>query len=170
MLKKFSLLSIIFILAFSQVGYYFVLRQSQERQKEIIKQTILSQLKDEELDIISLNNNQQKIYWEEDGKEFLFNGEMYDVVKSKTVNGKILLYCINDKKEKALVDRYNSITKHNSSSDKKSKTIDNSITLFFQEKENADNVGDKKLIKYFFSYKSPLPQNLMDKNYPPPKA
>ena len=58
------------------------------------------------MEVISLSGNKE-IYWEEKGKEFMFKGEMYDVVKTKTVNGKVMLYCINDKKEKALVDNYN---------------------------------------------------------------
>ncbi len=93
-------------------------------QKEAIKEKILSQLKDEELEIISLNDNHKIIYWEEEGKEFLFKGEMYDVVKRKIINNEVVLYCIHDKKEKMLVDNYNLITEHNSSSEKKGKNND----------------------------------------------
>lgn len=95
---------------------------------------------------------------------------MYDVVKSSVVNGKVILYCINDKKEQQLIDKYNSVTKHNSSSDKKGKnTVDNSINLFvYSADDNVQyqNISSKK----FSSFISPLVKNLADKVSPPPKA
>ena len=48
-------------------------------------------------------NNMQ---WKDDGKEFTLNGEMYDVAKVKKVNGKTVLYCVNDKKEKELLSNF----------------------------------------------------------------
>lgn len=170
MLKKLSLIVIIFILAYSQVGYYFVLRHSQSAQKEVIKENILSQLKDEELKIISLSDDQQKIYWEEDGKEFYLNGELYDVLKRKIVNGKVILYCINDKKEKALIDNYNLITKHNSSSDKKGKnSFDNPINLFVFQSEKITNVYLSTTPNNFASFTLNFPQRFIEIISPPPK-
>lgn len=110
-LKKFLLIILIAVLAYSQIGYYFIMHYSQHVQKRVIQEEIYQQLKDEELEIISLTDNKQHINWEEEGKEFLLNGEMYDVVKTKTINGKLILYCINDKKEKSLIDKYNFVTK-----------------------------------------------------------
>ena len=171
MLKKLSLILLIFVLAYSQVGYYFVLRHSQSLQKEVIKEKILSQLKEEELKIISASDNHQQIYWEEEGKEFLFKGEMYDVVKTKIVNGKVMLYCINDKKERELVDNYNLITKHNSSSDKKGKnTIDNSFNLFVYQDETTGKSCFTYLSNNFSFINFNLPENLIDNISPPPKA
>ena len=158
-------------MAYSQFGYYFVLRHSQSVHKEVIKEKILSQLKDEELKIISLSDDHQQIYWEENGKEFLFKGEMYDVVKTKSVNGKVMLYCIDDKKEMALVNNYNLITKHNSSSDKKGKSIvDNSFNLFvYQDEKNGEQYATRDLNK-FYSILPHLTQGVDDNDSPPPKA
>src|SRR4051812_11440542 len=101
------------------------MRNSQQEQKELVRHRILNTLKDDEMQVISLTDNKHDISWEEDGNEFLFHGEMYDVVKTSLINGKTLLYCINDKKEKTLVDNYNSITKHNSADGKKgNNTVD----------------------------------------------
>jgi hypothetical protein len=147
-----------------------VLRHSQSVQKEAIKEKIVSQLKEEELQVISLTDNKQ-IFWEENGKEFLFNGEMYDVVKTRSVNGKMMLYCIDDKKEKALVDNYNLITKQNSSSDKKGKsTVDNSFNLFvYQDEKNGEHFAICDLNK-FYSIVPHLTQGVDDNVSPPPKA
>jgi len=169
-LKKLSLIIIIAVLAYSQVGYYFVLRHSQSLQKDVIKEKIVNQLKEEELQVISLSDNKE-IFWEEDGKEFLFKGEMYDVVKTKSVNGKVMLYCINDKKEMSLIDNYNLITKHNTSSDKKEKnSIDNSFNLFvYQDKNNGEHYATLDLNK-FYSIVPHLAEGIDDNTSPPPKA
>ena len=39
------------------------------------------------------------VKWEEEGREFIHNDEMYDVVKIETSNGKSIYYCIKDGKE-----------------------------------------------------------------------
>lgn len=146
------------------------MRHFQSSQKDVIKEKILNQLKEEELQVISLTDNKE-IYWEEKGEEFLFRGEMYDVVKTKTVNGKVMLYCINDKKERGLVDNYNLVTKHNSSSDKKGKnTIDNSFNLFVYQDEKTGESCFIDLPNNFSSINFNLPENLIDNISPPPKA
>ena len=146
------------------------MRYFQSEQKDVIKEKILNQLKEEELQVITLSDNKE-IYWEEKGEEFLFKGEMYDVVKTKTVNGKVMLYCINDKKEKLLIDNYNQVTKHNSSSDKKGKnTIDNSFNLFvYQDEKNVEHFAFRDLNK-FYSIVPHLARGIDDNISPPPKA
>jgi hypothetical protein len=170
-LKKLSLIILIAVFAYGQVGYYIVMHHSQSVQKEVIKEKILSQFKEDELEIISVSDNHKQIYWEEEGKEFSLNGQMYDVVKRVIVSGKVMLYCINDKKERQLVDDYNSITKHNSSSDKKGKnTIDNSFNLFvYYDEKNSDQYFILAANK-FHSFVSHLTESIDDNISPPPKA
>ncbi len=170
MLKKLSLIVLISLLAYSQVGFYLVMRHIQSAQKDVIKEKILKQLKEEELQVISLTDNKE-IFWEEKGEEFLLEGEMYDVVKTKTINGKVILYCINDKKEKALVDNYNLVTKQNSSPDKKGKnTVDNTFNLFiYQVEENDDLVAIRDPNKFYSSVPH-LTEGADDNTSPPPKA
>ncbi len=46
------------------------------------------------------------MHWEKANKEFILDGKMYDVVKTKTIKGKKILYCINDKKEQQLLGNF----------------------------------------------------------------
>ena len=139
--------------------------------KEEVQAAIHNRLASKELEIISYTDNQQQIFWEEEGKEFMINGQMYDVVKTKTVNGNVMLYCINDKKEKELIDNYNLITKHNSSSDKKGKiAFDNSFNLFVDVKENHSGLNFALISKIFHSFDSRLSENAAEQIFPPPKA
>ncbi len=43
-----------------------------------------------------------KIEWEEKGKEFWLNGNIYDVVKKQETADSITFHCINDRQEKSL--------------------------------------------------------------------
>ena len=108
-------------MAFSQIGYYVVMHQAQQERKEYIKELLLKNFADNGLTVIDYTTNNKKIFWEEEGKEFFFKGDMYDLVKTKTVNGRIYFYCINDEKEKELINNYNTVTKNNSGTDKKAK-------------------------------------------------
>ena len=169
MLKKLFLITIIAVLAYSQVGYYFVMHYFQNEQKETVKAKIFQHLKDTDLETISPSN--PNIYWEEDGKEFLLNGQMYDVVKTKIVNGREVLYCINDKKEKALIDNYNLITKNNSSPDKKAKnSFDNSFNLFVDPNERENNFYPGPVAIAYCSFDSQLCEITSEQISPPPKA
>lgn len=153
-------------MAYSQVGYYFVIRHFQYQQKKAVKEKIISGLKEEELEVILLTD---EISWKDDGKEFLYRGEMYDIVKAKTTKGKVLLYCINDKKEKALVDHYNHLTKHNSFPGKKGKNIvDNQFNLIINDIFNpvVTNTATKN---HFIWYDSRLKENIILLDTPPPR-
>lgn len=53
-----------------------------------------------------IENSSSKIICEKEGKEFRYNGKLYDIISSKKSNGKTYLYCWNDKEEEEL---FNSI-------------------------------------------------------------
>lgn len=118
---------------------------------------------------ICLNDNQQKIYWEDkEQKEFSLNGQIYDVVNSATVNGKTILYCYSDKEEQHLINDYNSITKHNSAAGKKIKEIDNLSILFFENK-NDDFFSILEKSKSFSDLISYLPSGDLKDIFSPPR-
>lgn len=88
---------------YCQAGYYFTWLYAQHQAKEEMKEQLVKNLPDEMLEAIPLTGNTDNIKWEEEGKEFSLNGEMYDVVRTRTVKGKTVLYCMNDKKERDLL-------------------------------------------------------------------
>ncbi len=94
------LLSILFT---SQVGYHFIYTIHQQIIKEAIEKELLASIPESSLEVIILEQNQDKIEWEEENKEFFLDGEMYDVAKIRKMEGKTYLYCINDKREKELI-------------------------------------------------------------------
>ena len=64
---------------------------------------MLNTIPETSLYTIDADTNKNNIEWEEEGKEFYLHGQLYDVATIKNVNGKILIYCLNDKKEEQLL-------------------------------------------------------------------
>ena len=50
--------------------------------------------------------NQQKLKWERVGKEFWYEGKLYDIVRSETKDGVTHYYCIGDTAETHLAYQY----------------------------------------------------------------
>lgn len=70
---------------------------------------MLASLPETVLDIVDAETNKDAIDWEEEGREFYLHGQMYDVAFIKQVNGRNLIYCLNDKREEKLVKDLNKL-------------------------------------------------------------
>ena len=98
--------------------------------KEEAEEQILSTINKNQLEQINETENRNAIVWEEEGKEFSLNNQMYDVAKKESSNGNIILYCLNDKKEKQLIDEM--IKKVRSGTDNSSSNKDGKQSIKFQ--------------------------------------
>ena len=144
---------------------------SQHELKEEMEKAIHIGLSEKEMTVISYTDNSKDIFWEEEDKEFSFKGEMYDVVKTVVVKGKKIIYCVNDKKEKALIEKYNALSKHNSHSPKKQKnTTPQFVTLFVYESKEVNICEYASTITDADFYHSNLAKGVSKKAFPPPKA
>jgi len=95
-----------------------------------MEEQILSKVSDSELEAIDADLYQKDIVWEEEGKEFSLNGQMYDVARIKKTGNRTIIYCLNDKKEEELVDKYSKLLK--SAADQDSSKKDGGHSLKFQ--------------------------------------
>jgi hypothetical protein len=103
-LKKALASSLLLILFTSQVGYYFIYTIHQHIIKEEVEKELLAHIPESSLQVIIAEQVVDKIVWEEKNKEFSLDGILYDVSRIEKKEGKTFLYCINDKKEKQLLD------------------------------------------------------------------
>jgi hypothetical protein len=159
------LLSILFM---SQVGYYFVYSIQQHILKEEIEKELLSHLPDSSLELVIAEDHNDKLEWEEEEKEFSLNGEMYDVARIEKKDGKTLLYCINDEKEKQLLDNLVKAVTKNHDSKKARNNIKPVLTdLFFTVTLESPKIFsgsstyellDVSIISSFKEIKSPPPK------------
>ena len=97
------------MLFLSQAGYRIIFAFHQYEIKEEVKQQLLASLPETALDIVDAESNKDAIDWEEEGREFYLHGQMYDVAFTKKVNGRILIYCLNDKREDKLLKDLNKL-------------------------------------------------------------
>lgn len=102
-MKRTTAISLLFLLLASQFGHHLLyslqdwdIREEQERR-------ILNSIPEAYLERIE---DSPTLSWEEPGKEFHWNGKMYDVVRSRTENGRTVHYALSDDKEAELVKTF----------------------------------------------------------------
>ncbi len=99
-MKRFISVILLFVFLYNISGYYIWFKLEQFNIKSEIRSG--SEVKKMTLFTVPLNFK-SGIVWIEDNKEFIYHGEMFDVVKMKINNNVKYYYCINDKKEKQLI-------------------------------------------------------------------
>ena len=107
--------------------------------------------------------------WEEEGKEFSQDGQLYDIVKSVHKNGKTVLYCINDVKEQELLHNFCKALK--SGDNKKARqTLKIQISDFHADRlENIIKIKQTVSKKYFY-FNTDIVFCSKEINTPPPRS
>lgn len=102
-MKRTTAISLLFLLLASQFGHHILfsiqdwnIRQEQEKK-------ILSHIPDAFLERIE---DSPGLAWEEPGREFMKDGRMYDLVRTRTENGRTIHYAIPDTKESDLIKAF----------------------------------------------------------------
>lgn len=132
-------------------------------------------LPESSLQIIVAEEHAKALQWEEEGKEFLLYGELYDVAKIKMVNGKTLLYCLNDKNEEKLLHEFAKAIKsatNNSDNNKNTKSnykFQLSDYYFFKATEKAAVIITSAVCQHLF-FISSLTSSVKEVNAPPPRV
>lgn len=104
-------------------------------------------------------------------REFKYNGDMYDVVKKEETEKQLIVYVINDTKEKNLEEEFEKKVNKNSSEDKQRPTTNNFYFIPLSEPVQTAQPGiypvDGLLFSYWWtdSYKSLH----LDIHSPPPR-
>lgn len=107
-MKKISAIFLLLVFLFSTMGYYVFYSIQLHQAKRTMERQVLAGLPDSLLVTIE---GSDALSWHEDGREFSLNGEMYDVVRSVVKDGKTIYSCVNDKKEKELLNRLSQATR-----------------------------------------------------------
>ncbi len=109
MSNKIIALFISILLLFNAAGYLLIFKIQQAIIQCRVSYEIENYSNNDNLEliivnIIDLRDGNSKFNWIKEGKEFRYNGKMYDVVQSKEANGKLFLYCRNDFEEEELLN------------------------------------------------------------------
>lgn len=132
MLKRLVASLMVLALFFGTAGYFLVFKAEQMSIRNAIKKELKLSIPRSRLhEIIVSNNEQSELEWEEEGKEFRYEGRMYDVVSVSSKGDKIHYYCISDDEETALFSKLNKQVK--------------------QQQDTKQNSPAKTFAKAFFS-------------------
>jgi len=110
----------------------------------------------------------QKLKWKGDD-EFSLNGEMYDIIGKKIEDEKIVIRCIRDKEETALVNKL----KDNCRENEKCNKVVNELfqllqTLFYNTKSEDTSFGESAISSFCFPFER-LPLQVKKIPTPPPQ-
>jgi hypothetical protein len=168
-LKKLLIIFCVLIFGYIQVGYFiqsFALRIFAKRQMILSLHDAVPQAP---VDRFALGDMKGEIEWEDEGSEFWFNGQLYDVVGQTTIQGKTYSYCINDLKEEEIVNAYINTIRKRSNPGQQEKSLVTIFTPIFLENEPplVKKIG-LPVQTGFHSYKESVLHRMTEIFSPPP--
>ena len=111
-MKKILSILLVFVFFYSIMGFYLNFQIEQFRIKEEVKEKIISNMPDKELTLIKITSRENdQIIWMEEGREFKYEGNMFDVVKIKKNKDTTYYYCVSDVKESKLLVHLDKLVK-----------------------------------------------------------
>lgn len=173
LLKKSTVILFLIIVFLSQCGYYCFCTIQLLLAKEAAREQLLKDIPENLLTKICTSDN-TAIQWEEEGKEFRLNGEMYDVVKMKYENGKTYVICINDEKEDEIFAAFEKVIEsniENSSNQSKHHSTGKIVIpdwVLELQQDNPGNVNPSIIKREYLPYTSNLYYHFIEVNSPPP--
>ena len=171
-MKNAITILLISIFTFNLGGYHLLLKIQQRNLRKEVKQKIKQGIAEEELAIITITpENKDALLWKHD-KEFMFEGEMYDVVYAETINeGTTVYHALPDKKEHELIEKFLEKIKKNRSKNQRTNTqnffkvvIKIPPTTYKQEA-----IAFEEHPKSVFNYTNLYHSILLEISSPPPK-
>ena len=178
-LKKSLVIFLLLIFLFNAFGFWiaFKIEQNQiyAQVKKEIKKALKNTVPSDELygfNVLNGKDLPENATWVKPEKEFRLNGNMYDIVRRENNNGRSVLYCINDKQEKALFANLDEhiekhIATHSKNKNSKTKTEKKAIDLYDLPTKSGVIIT-YKLIKYPAVSENYFP-HFLDSFYPPPQ-
>jgi hypothetical protein len=102
-------------LCFSMIGYHAFFHFQIATAKTEMRALLKTQKRHADVTEFSFNKKEfVELEWE-NAHEFRYHNEMYDVIEQKEIDGKLIIRCISDKKETALLNEYKKTNKRNQS-------------------------------------------------------
>ena len=107
-MKRFIAIILIPLFIYNSAGYYIVFKILHNSVEQEITENYKKNIKEKDLIKITFTDT-DNIRWTKTGKEFAYDGYMYDVVKSVTKDGNLTFYCIQDFEDSELYDNLSQI-------------------------------------------------------------
>jgi hypothetical protein len=149
----------------SLLGYHLIFNFQLAAVKSEMKAVLKHQRFHKDVVQLSLIKKEAvQLEWENEN-ELRYNGEMYDVIDRKNLEDRIIIRCIPDEAETALLNEYQKHNRHNSSNSIIAQFI---TTLFILPLVHSLEQPQKLLKKSFFDRSASLQNPASDSWLPPP--
>ena len=104
-------------------------------------------------------------------REFKYNGDMYDIVKKEETEDQLIVYCINDTKEKKLEEEFEKRVHKNSLEDKNLPANKNIINILLSEPIINEQINNDLVYELSFNnWRADFYQStFLDIPSPPPR-
>jgi hypothetical protein len=112
-LKRPGAISILVILFYTQLGYFGQFIIQQWMLKEEARGAWIAALPDRCFFRVQLAAVDAAGRWTEAGRECWYNNHLYDVIRRKTEEGSVWLYCMDDEREANLIRKSGELTHDN---------------------------------------------------------
>ncbi len=86
-----------------------------DKAKSTLEEGVLEKL------IFLLKEKNEKVEWEESGKEFRYKDKMYDIVKIEIHQDSVIYFCLHDRDEETLLSNFDKLIKNSLGNNGKSK-------------------------------------------------
>ena len=134
-----------------------------------MEREVVTHIPESSLEVIIAEQVADKIVWEEKNKEFSLDGVLYDVARIEKKEGKTFLYCINDKKEKQLLDDLvKAVNKDHDN--KQGRNNIKSLLLDLVCMSDEEDMRSFSIPSAYSSFNVTLISSFEEMNSPPPKA
>lgn len=136
-MKKAGSIALILFLCYNFFGYFLISKIEQLVITGQIREQILPWLPVNQLVLIkAVTGVRNDISWIEAGKEFVFQGTMYDVVKTKVEHDTTFYYCFNDKKESKLLANLDKMVRDQTDRSRSKSNSKKLVITFFYQSSN----------------------------------
>ena len=142
--KKSISILILSIFIYNAIGFLAVHQALSTYYKYLGMKQVEKPSKEEMIEILVFNkkdilNNRINFRWIH-SREFKYNGDMYDIVEKNETDDKLIVYCINDTKEKKLEEEFEKRVRKNSSEDKNRSNVSSTSFKFLSEPAQTEEL------------------------------
>lgn len=163
-MRKLTSILLLICLCCTWLGYHLLFHVQLSAVKSEMRAFLLKQKDHKDVITFSFTNEElKKLEWE-DETEFGYKGEMYDIIEKKTQGNQIVLRCIADTKETALLQDYQKNTRRNTSNS----FIAQLITPFILPLDCSLQKPGRIIKRNFKNFSSSLPSIVSLVASPPP--
>lgn len=168
-MKKLALILLLAIFVLSQLGFYCFYALKIYAAKQVAKEQFLNQIPEDQLTRIMVSPG-----FVCSDEEIILNGQIFDVVKRISQNGKVYLLCIADADEAKALNKLSDLVHSGAANDSNGKDgvkVKISVQDLFYKEFYSSNENSSNLIslKYCYDFSSSLSECTGTIPLPPPK-